>query len=162
MWIALECCERRQLSLNAFFGDTYGTEISQATNFVANIRSTITFWISIVPTQSWPSNWMAVDITIVQAKFATGRDRNSWLAMEWLCCDSGIIRFAGSSTACCEQSGSHSRSDRKTIPHLYPLPLGKGEAFNAHSGCRVIRVYCAPRLGSRTIRRFETRFQRLV
>ena len=43
----------------------------------------------------------------------------------------------------------------------FVLSLGKGEAFNAHSGCRVIRVYCASRLGSRTIRRFETRFQRL-
>ena len=31
MWIALDCCERRRRSLNVFFGDTYGTEISQAT-----------------------------------------------------------------------------------------------------------------------------------
>jgi hypothetical protein len=67
----------------------------------------------------------------VQAKFTIARGRNSWLAMESLCCDSGIIRFAKSSTACCEQSGSHSRSDGKAIPHLHPLPLAKGEARSA-------------------------------
>jgi len=39
LWIALDCCERRRRSLNVFFGDTYGTEISRATNFAANIRS---------------------------------------------------------------------------------------------------------------------------
>jgi hypothetical protein len=48
--------------------------------------------------------------------------------MESLCCDSGIIRFAKSSIACCEQSGWHSMSNRRTIPHLHPLPLAKGEA----------------------------------
>jgi len=82
LWIALDCCERRRLSLNVFFGDIYGTESSQATNFAVNIRSTVTFWISIVRVQSWPSNWTAADITTVQAKFAITRDHNSWLAME--------------------------------------------------------------------------------
>jgi len=94
-----------------FFGDIYGTESSQATNFGVNIRSTVTFWIAIVRAQSWPSNWTAADITTVQAKFAITRDHNSWLAMESLCCDSGITRFARSSTACCGQFGSHSTSD---------------------------------------------------
>jgi hypothetical protein len=128
LWIAPDCCEKRQLSLNVFFGDTYGTEISCALNFAANIRSTIMSWISIVRAQSWLSSWTAADITTMQAKCAIERARNSWLAMESLCCDSGIIRFAESSTACCEQSGLHSRSDRRTIPHLHPLPLAMGEA----------------------------------
>ena len=97
-------------------------------NFAANIRSTITSWISIVRAQSWLSNWTAEDITTVQVKFAIERARNSSRAMESSCCDSGIIRFAKSSTVFCEQSGWHSKSDRKTIPHLHPLPLGKGEA----------------------------------
>jgi hypothetical protein len=56
LWIALDCCERRRRSLNVFFGDTYGTEISRATNFAGSIRSKITFWISIVPARSWLSN----------------------------------------------------------------------------------------------------------
>ncbi|HYK23880.1 MAG TPA: hypothetical protein VEU75_04370, partial [Candidatus Acidoferrum sp.] len=43
LWIALERYERRRLSLNVFFGDTYGIETSRATNFAASIRSTITF-----------------------------------------------------------------------------------------------------------------------
>jgi hypothetical protein len=30
-----------------FFGDTYETEISQDTNFVVNIHSTVMSWISI-------------------------------------------------------------------------------------------------------------------
>src|SRR5204863_10182789 len=29
-------------------------------------------------------------------------------------------------------TGSHSSSDRKAIPHLHPLPLGKGEARSAY------------------------------
>ena len=133
-WIALDCCEIRRLSLNAFFGNTYGTETSLATNFAVNIRSTVTCWISIARAQSWPSNWTVADITIVQAKFAIRRGRNSWLATESLYCDSGIVRFGKSSIACCEQSGSRSRSDSKTIPHLHPLPLRKGEAkSNARS-----------------------------
>jgi hypothetical protein len=113
LWIALDCCARRRLSLNGFFGGTYGTEIPRATNFATNIRSKITFWISIVPAQGWLSNWTAADITIRQAKFAIERGQNSWLGVELLCCDSGIIRFAESSTACCDQSGLHSMSDRK-------------------------------------------------
>ena len=111
-----------------FFGDTYGTEISRATNFAGNIRSTVTSWIFIVRAQSSPSSWTAAGITTLQTKLAIERGQNSWPAMDLLCCDSGIIRFAKSSTACCGQSGSHSRSDRKTIPHLHPLPLAKGEA----------------------------------
>src|SRR5438046_10370109 len=46
---------------------------------------------------------MVEDITTMQAKFTIERGQNPWLAMESLCCDSGIIRFAKSSTACCEQ-----------------------------------------------------------
>jgi hypothetical protein len=34
-----DCRERRRLSLNVFFGNTYGTEISRATNFAGSIRS---------------------------------------------------------------------------------------------------------------------------
>jgi len=64
----------------------------------------------------------------MQAKLAIESGRNSWLAAESLCYDSGITRFAKSSTASREQSGWHSRSDSKTNPHLHPLPLGKGEA----------------------------------
>jgi hypothetical protein len=125
--------KKRRLSLSASFGNTYAIEISQATNFVANIRSMVTYWISIVPTQSWPSNWTAEDTTTVRVKFTIEHGRNSWIGMESLCCDSGIIRFAKSLTACCERSGSHSSSHRKTIPHLHPLPLGKGEArFTSH------------------------------
>ena len=55
-WIALDCYERRRRSLNVLFGDTYGIEISQATNFADSIRSKITSWISIVPPQSWLSS----------------------------------------------------------------------------------------------------------
>ena len=87
------------------FGDGYGTEISLDINFAANIHSTITSWIFIVRAQSWLSNWMVEDITTVQAKLAIERARNSWLATESLCCDSGIIRFAKSSTVSCEQTG---------------------------------------------------------
>jgi hypothetical protein len=92
LWIALDCCERRRRSLNVFFGDTYGTEISRATNFAANIRSKITSWISIVRAQSC----IELDgggIIIVQAKFAihaVGIPARHGV----LCCDSGIIRFA--------------------------------------------------------------------
>jgi hypothetical protein len=64
----------------------------------------------------------------MQAKFTIERGQNSWLATESFCCDSGITRFVKSLIACYEQSGSHSRSDSKTIPHLHPLPLAKGEA----------------------------------
>ncbi len=56
LWIALDYCERRRLSRSAFFGETYGTEISQATSFGGSIRFTITSWISVVPAQSWLSN----------------------------------------------------------------------------------------------------------
>ena len=105
--------------------------LSAAPPLAANIHSTITSWIFIVRAQSWLSNWMVEDITTVQAKLAIERARNSWLATESLCCDSGIIRFAKSSTASCEQSGWHSRSDGKAIPHLYPLPFVKGEARSA-------------------------------
>src|SRR5436309_14213226 len=83
--IALDCCERRRPSRNVFFGDIYGTEILQAISFAANIRWTATSWISIVRAQSWPSNWTAEEITTVQAKFATERARNFWLAMELSC-----------------------------------------------------------------------------
>jgi very-short-patch-repair endonuclease len=75
-------------------------------------------------------------------------------AMESLCCDSGIIRFAENSIASCEQSGSHSGSDNKTNPHLDPLPLEKGEAksnrrsiadvllgLGRHEATRVFRWY---------------------
>jgi hypothetical protein len=78
LWIALDGCERRRLSLNVFFGDIYGTESSQATNFAVNIRSTVTFWIFIVRAQSWPSNWTAADITTVQAKFAITIPGSPW------------------------------------------------------------------------------------
>ena len=71
---------------------------------------------------------MVEDITTMQAKLAIESGRNSWLAAESLCYDSGITRFAKSSTASREQSGWHSRSDSKTNPHVHPLPLGKGEA----------------------------------
>jgi YVTN family beta-propeller protein len=64
----------------------------------------------------------------VQAKFAIKRGQDSCPAMESLCCDSGITRFAKSWIAFCEQFGLHSRSDRETIPHLHPLPFAKGEA----------------------------------
>jgi len=83
-----------------------------------------------------------VDIIIVQAKFAIARGRNSSRAMESLCCDSGIIRFAENSIASCEQSGSHSGSDSKTNPHLHPLPLERGEAkSNARSVRKVTSAY---------------------
>jgi len=44
-WIALDCCERKRLSLNVFFGDTYETEILRATNFAANIGSIVASWV---------------------------------------------------------------------------------------------------------------------
>ena len=71
---------------------------------------------------------MAVDITIIESKFAMRGGRNLWPVRELLCCDSGIIRFDKSWTACCDQSGWHSKSASKTNPHLNPLPLQKGEA----------------------------------
>jgi hypothetical protein len=81
----------------------------------------------------------------VQVKSAIERGRNSWLGMESLCCDSGIIRFAESSTAYCDQSGSHSRSGSKTIPHLHPLPFGKGEA-SSNAGSPEARAAAAAML----------------
>jgi YVTN family beta-propeller protein len=84
----------------------------------------------------------------VRDKIAIKRAQNSWLVVDSLYCDSGIIRFARSSIACCEQSGWHSRSDGKTIPHLHPLPLAKGEArtdgsfigrFASKVACHVLR-----------------------
>jgi len=64
----------------------------------------------------------------MQAKFMIERGLSSWLVTKSFCCDSGITRFVKSLIACYEQSGSHSRSDSKAIPHLSPLPLRKGEA----------------------------------
>src|SRR5262249_40900345 len=90
LWITLDCCERRRLSLNVFFGESYGTGISQATNFAASITSTVMSWISIVRTRSWRSNSTAADIITVEAKFAIERGRNSWLVTESLCCE---LRF---------------------------------------------------------------------
>jgi hypothetical protein len=99
---------------------------------------------------------MALDITIVQAKFAIARGRNSSRAMELLCCDSGIIRFAENSIASCEQSGSHSGSDSKTNPHLHPLPLGKGEAkSNARSVREVTSAYGMGKLHTELTRGFQ-------
>jgi hypothetical protein len=96
--------------------------LSAAPPLPANIHSTVTSWISIVSAQSWSSNQTAAEITIVQAKFAITRDRKFRLAMESLCCDSGIIRFATSSTACCERCGLHSRSSRKrTLTFIFSL-----------------------------------------
>ena len=65
-----------------FFGDTYGTEISQATNFAGSIRSKITSWISIAPerepmarnTLSSPANRM-----IPKSQQRLSRDRNAEL-----------------------------------------------------------------------------------
>jgi hypothetical protein len=92
LWIALDCCERKRLSLNGFFAGIYGTEILQATNFVVNIPSAVMSWISIVRARSSRSNWTAVDITTWQAKFVIERDRNSWLGTKSLSCDFGIIK----------------------------------------------------------------------
>jgi len=64
----------------------------------------------------------------MQATFTIELGQNSWLATESYCCDSGIIRFPKSSTVCYEQSGSHSRSDSKTIIHLHRLLCTKGDA----------------------------------
>jgi hypothetical protein len=92
----------------------------------------------------------------VQGKFAIVRGRNSSRAMESLCCDSGIIRFAENSIASCEQSGSHSGSDSKTNPHLHPLPLGKGEAkSNARSVCKVTSAYGIGKLHTELTRAFS-------
>ena len=79
---------------------------------------------------------MVEDITTVQAKLAIERARNSSLATESLCCDSGITRFAKSLIACCEQSGLHSTSHGKAIPHLHPLPFVKGEARSKRRSIR--------------------------
>jgi hypothetical protein len=89
----------------------------------------------------------------VQAKFAIAGGHNSSRAMESLCCDSGIIRFAENSIVSCEESGSHSGSDSKTNPHLHPLPLGKGEAkSNARSVCKVTSAYGIGKLHTRLTR----------
>jgi hypothetical protein len=77
LWIALDRCEKRPLSLSVFFGDICGTEILRATNFAVSIRSTTTSWISIVRAQSWLSNWTAADITTVQGKFAIEHGQDS-------------------------------------------------------------------------------------
>jgi hypothetical protein len=71
---------------------------------------------------------MAVGITIVLARFAIERGRNSSLVTELLCSDFGIIRFGKNSRAFCGRSGLHSKSVAGIIPHLNPLPLAKGEA----------------------------------
>jgi hypothetical protein len=110
--------------------------LSAAPPLAANMHSTITSWISIVRVQSSSSSWTAAGITTVTVKPAIERGRNSWLATESLCYDSGITRFAESSTASCEQSGSHSRSDGRAIPHLHPLPFAKGEARSKRRSIR--------------------------
>ena len=112
--------------LSAFSGGICEIEILQAINFAGNIQLILKYSISIVLPRSSRSNWMAVNIIIVRARFAIERGRNSSLVRELLCCDSGIIRFGKNSRAFCRQSGLHSR--RGVIPHLNPLPLAKGEA----------------------------------
>ena len=132
-WIALDCCEGRRLSPNVFFGDTYGIEILRGHKF----RRQHPFDDYVLDFYC-PNAKLAIELDGGGHNYRTGqirdRTRSEFLARH------GVvvlrfwnIRFAKSSIACCEQSGSHSRSDSKTIPHLHPLvaPPGrdpKGEA----------------------------------
>src|SRR5947199_6571207 len=77
-------------------------------------------------------------------KFAIECARSSSLRKESLCYGSGIIRFAESSIAFCEQSGLHCRSDSKRNPHLKPLPFAKGEASLLHTLSACVRTHCYP------------------
>ena len=54
-----------------FFGDTYGTEISRATNFAGSIRSKITSWISIVPAK------LAIELDGGGRNYRAGQIRDS-------------------------------------------------------------------------------------
>ena len=50
--------------------------------FAANIRWTVTSWVSIVRAQSSPSSWTAAGITTLRTKLAIESGQNSWPAMD--------------------------------------------------------------------------------
>jgi ornithine cyclodeaminase/alanine dehydrogenase-like protein (mu-crystallin family) len=71
---------------------------------------------------------MVADTIILWAELMIERGRHSLLGTESLCCDLGTIKFAKSLIAFCKRFGSLLRGVSVRIPHLNPLPFGKGEA----------------------------------
>ncbi len=71
---------------------------------------------------------MVADTIILWAELTIERERHSLLSTEFLCCDFGTIKFAKSLIAFCKRSGWLLRGVAVRIPHLNPLPFGKGEA----------------------------------
>jgi ornithine cyclodeaminase/alanine dehydrogenase-like protein (mu-crystallin family) len=71
---------------------------------------------------------MVAGTIILWAELTIERGRHSLLSTESLCCDFGTIKFAKSLIAFCKRSGWLSRDVAVRIPHLNPLPFGKGEA----------------------------------
>ena len=154
----LDCCERRRRSLNVFFGDTYGTEICrlQISPAASVRRLHLGFHC--------PSAKLAIELDGGGHNYRAGqiRDRsgrNSSRAMESLYCDSGIIRFAENSIASCEQSGSHSRSDRKTLTFI--LSLWQRERRSL-TGVQFEISYASCRCASTWQARSNTSFRRYV
>src|SRR5438034_9541511 len=71
---------------------------------------------------------MAADTILLWAELTIERGRQSLLSTESLCCDFGTIKFAKSLIAFCKRFGWLLRGVAARIPHLNPLPFGKGEA----------------------------------
>src|SRR6266699_3727036 len=71
---------------------------------------------------------MVADTIILWAELTIERGRQSLLGTESLCCDFGTIKFAKSLIAFCKRFGWLLRGVAARIPHLNPLPFGKGEA----------------------------------
>src|SRR6266568_1196085 len=71
---------------------------------------------------------MVADTIILWAELTIERGRQSLLSTESLCCDFGTIKFAKSLIAFCKRFGWLLRGVAARIPHLNPLPFGKGEA----------------------------------
>src|SRR6266567_5287172 len=71
---------------------------------------------------------MVADTIILWAELTSERGRQSLLSTESLCCDFGTIKFAKSLIAFCKRFGWLLRGVAARIPHLNPLPFGKGEA----------------------------------
>jgi hypothetical protein len=88
LWIALDCFARRPLSLNVFFGDTNGTEISPAANFPANIRSTITSWTFYCPEAK-----LAIELDGSAHNYQAGQIRDRTRLEHLACHGIVVLRF---------------------------------------------------------------------
>jgi hypothetical protein len=98
------------------------------TNFDDSTRWILTYSISIVLVQNLPLNSMVADTTIEPVKGAIGRENSFLRSMEFRCSGSGITKFMKNWAVFWQQFGWRSKNALQAIPHLHPLPFGKGEA----------------------------------